>query len=72
MAVEVGLADGTKLQLANPNASEDAVVESLNESAANVMTLNTTAGRYRVLIRQVVYVRTVEEEEALHRGSARQ
>jgi hypothetical protein len=60
MAVEVGLTDGTKLQLANPDANEDAVVTSIQDNPGGVMTLNTTRGRYRVLIEHVVYVRTVD------------
>jgi hypothetical protein len=60
MAVEVGLADGTKLTLANPNAREDDLVTSVRDDPAGVMSLVTDDGTYRVLIRNVVYIRTVD------------
>ena len=60
MPVEVGLADGTKLTLANQNAREDDVVTSMRDDPAGVMSLVTNDGTYRVLIRNVVYVRTVD------------
>jgi hypothetical protein len=60
MPVEVGLADGTKLTLANRNAREDDVVTSMRDDPAGVMSLVTNDGTYRVLIRNVVYVRTVD------------
>lgn len=60
MAVEVGLADGTKLTLANREAAEDDVVDSVLGNPNGVMTLVTDEGTYRVLIRHVVYIRTVD------------
>jgi hypothetical protein len=59
VAVEIALTDGTKLELSNPDAQEDAVVASIQDNPGGVMTLNTTSGRYRVLIEHIVYVRTV-------------
>ena len=59
MAVEVGLADGTKLTLANPSTREDDVVTSVRDDPAGVMSLVTDDGIYRVVIRNVVYIRTV-------------
>lgn len=59
MAIEVGLADGTKLTLANREAIDDAVVDSVLGNPDGVMTLLTDDGAYRVLIRHVVYVRTI-------------
>jgi hypothetical protein len=60
MAVEIGLADGTRLTLANPNAREDDVVTSVRDDPAGVMSLVTDDGTYRVLNRNVVYIRTVD------------
>jgi len=60
MAVEVGLVDGTKLTLANRDAVEDDVVDSILGNPNGVMTLVTDDGTYRVMIRHVVYVRTVD------------
>jgi hypothetical protein len=60
MAVEVGLADGTKLVLANPHAREDDVVNSVRDDPTGVMSLVTDDGTYRVLIRNVVFIRTVD------------
>ncbi len=60
MAVEVGLADGTRITLANRDALEDDVVDSVVANPNGVMTLVTEDGTYRVLIRHVVYVRTVD------------
>ena len=59
MPVEIGLADGTKLVLANPNAQEDDVVQTIREDPGGVVSLVTHDGTYRVQIRNVVYVRTV-------------
>jgi hypothetical protein len=66
MAVEVGLSDGTKLQLSNPAAQEDGVVRSIQDNPGGVMTVNSTDGRYRVLIEHVVYVRTVDLAAGAH------
>jgi hypothetical protein len=60
MAVEVGLADGTKLALANPEAREDDVMRSILDDSGGVISFVTNDGTYRVLIRNVVYVRTVD------------
>lgn len=60
MAVEVGLVDGTKLALLNPDVHEDDVVNSIRDDPTGVMSLVTEDGIYRVLIRNVVYVRTVD------------
>jgi len=60
VAVEIGLADGTKIVLANLDAVEDDVVDSVLANPNGVMTLLTDDGSYRVLIRHVVYVRTVD------------
>ena len=60
MPVEVALADGTKIVLANPNAREDDVVATVRDDPAGVMTLVSEEGTYRVLIRNVVYVRTID------------
>lgn len=59
MALEIGLADGTKLTLANPGAREDDVVSSIRDDPTGVISLVTDDGTYRVLVRNIVYVRTV-------------
>jgi hypothetical protein len=64
MPVEVGLSDGTKLRLADPNAREDDVVASVRGNLAGVVGFRTDAGTYRVLASHVVYVRTVPESDA--------
>jgi hypothetical protein len=58
MPVEVALLDGTKLVLANPNVTEDDIVDSLRDQPHGVMTLRAVDGTYRVPIRAVSYVRT--------------
>jgi hypothetical protein len=58
VAVEVALVDGTKLVLANPDVTEDDVVETLRDQPDGVMTLRAVDGTYRVPIRAVSYVRT--------------
>ena len=60
MAVEVGLVDGTKLALLNPDVHEDDVVRSIRDDPTGVMSLVTENGIYRVLNRNVVYIRTVD------------
>jgi hypothetical protein len=60
MAVEIGLADGTKLVLANANAREDDVVNSVRADPAGVVSFVTDDGTYRVLVRNVVFIRTVD------------
>lgn len=60
MPVEIGLSDGTKLVLADPHATEDAVLDSVH--TAKTIGLRTTDGIYRVLPQHVVYVRTVETD----------
>jgi len=58
--VEVGLADGTKIVLANALAQEDDVVASVRNDPNGVMTLVADEGTYRVSIRNVVYIRTID------------
>jgi hypothetical protein len=58
--VEVGLADGTKLVLANANTREDDVVKAVRDDPTGVVSLVTDSGTYRVLVRNVVYIRTVD------------
>ncbi len=59
MPVEVALADGTKIVLANPYANEDDVVATLRDEPNGVMTLVAEEGTFRVSIRNVVYIRTI-------------
>jgi hypothetical protein len=58
--VEVALADGTKIVLANALAQEDDVVSTIREDPNGVMSLVGDDGTYRVAIRNVVYVRTID------------
>jgi hypothetical protein len=58
--VEVALADGTKIVLANPYAQEDDVVATVRNDPNGVMTLVADEGTYRVSIRNVVYIRTID------------
>jgi hypothetical protein len=58
--VEVALADGTKIVLANPLALEDDVVATMRDDPNGVMSLRSDEGTYRVSIRNVVYVRTID------------
>lgn len=60
MAVEIGLSDGTRLILANREAREDDVVDTVRDDPGGVMTIMTDDGSFRVVIRHVVYVRTVD------------
>ncbi len=60
MPVEVALADGTRIVLANPLALEDDVVATMRDDPNGVMTLRADEGTYRVSIRNVVYVRTID------------
>jgi hypothetical protein len=60
MAIEIGLADGTKLVLANRNAQEDDVVASVRADPTGVISFVTGDGTYRVLVRNIVFIRTVD------------
>ena len=60
MAVEIGLSDGTKLVLANRDAREDDVVDTVRDEPDGVMTIVTDDGSFRVVIRHVVFVRTID------------
>lgn len=60
MPVEVGLSDGTKIVLANPSAHEDDVVATVRQDPNGVMTLVGEDGTYRVAIRNVAYIRTLD------------
>ena len=46
--------------LANPHAEEDDVVATLRSDPNGVMTLVADDGTYRVSIRNVVYIRTID------------
>jgi hypothetical protein len=60
VAVEIGLSDGTKLVLANRDAREDDVVDTVRDEPDGVMTIVTDDGSFRVVIRHVVFVRTID------------
>ena len=60
MAVEIGLSDGTKLVLANRDAREGDVVDTVRDEPDGVMTIVTDDGSFRVVIRHVVFVRTID------------
>jgi len=60
VAVEIGLSDGTRLVLANPDALEDDVMDSVRNDPGGSMTIITDDGRFRVLNRHVVLVRTTD------------
>jgi hypothetical protein len=61
MAVEIGLADGTKLVLTDPNTGEDDVLRKLSAvtpaGSAGVVSFDTEKGTYRINPAYVVYVR---------------
>ena len=63
MPVEIGLADGTKLTLANPSADPDDVLEALERTLSfgqsTYLNVESTGGMFRVNAHQVVYVRDV-------------
>lgn len=60
--IEIGLADGTKLVLANPNADENDVVEAVKDAHGGAVTVRTDQGTYRVFADNVTYVRTITSE----------
>ena len=66
MPVEIGLTDGTRLTLADPNMREDDVLQLLTRSGrpdyaqvAGFVSFTTDDGTFRVNPGHVVYVRSV-------------
>jgi hypothetical protein len=57
--IEIGLAGGTKLVLANEFAEEDEIVDAVLDNLGGVMSVRTEQGTYRVFADRVVYVRTI-------------
>jgi hypothetical protein len=63
--IEIGLTDGTKLTLANPDVRPDDVLEKLDRTMSphqsGFINVESTDGTFQVNAHQVVYVREVAE-----------